>query len=251
MNKFIVGVIGGAAVGAVVSHFATKHVLEESINERVSKEYRALLQDMENTIDGHRAVLHDIEENAVSKDDVVVYDYEEGDTEEEATEETEEPDPSDETDYTKFAKVDDRVLVTDKPDLEEYAKQVEAEREYHYPADLVEEAARVFDERVESDTHNLTPIRPEEPYILEMSEYDTAYKNDKVSYTWWEGSQTLTDEDEDIIADIDGVIGMRNLEAFGTELADPGDPDVIYIRNDRLGLDINLVRDPRNYFTDI
>ena len=232
MNKFIVGVIGGAAIGAVVSHFVTKKALEESINERVSKEYRELLRD--------------IEENAVSKEDVVVYDYEEW-----ATEETEEPDPSDETDYTKFAKGDDRVLVTDKPDLEEYAKQVEAEREYHYPSDLVEEAARVFDERVESDTHNLTPIHPAEPYILDMSEYDTAYKNDKVSYTWWEGSQTLTDEDEDIIADIDGVIGMRSLEAFGTELADPGDPDVIYIRNDHMGLDINLVRDPRNYFTDI
>ena len=232
MNKFIIGVIGGAAVGAVVSHFATKHVLEEKINERVSKEYRELLRD--------------IEENAVSKEDVVVYDYEEW-----ATEETEESDSSDETDYTKFAKVDDRVLVTDKPDLEEYAKQVEAEREYHYPSDLVEEAARVFDERAESDTHNLTPIRPEEPYILDMSEYDTAYKNDKVSYTWWEGSQTLTDEDEDIIADIDGVIVMRSLAAFGTELADPGDPDVVYIRNDRMGLDINLVRDPRNYFTDI
>ena len=238
MNKFIVGVIGGAAVGAVVSHLVTKKALEESINERVSKEYRELLQDI--TI------------NSVAKEDVVVYDdVEEPVQEEEATEETEESDSSDETDYTKFAKVDDRVLVTDKPDLEEYAKQVESEREYHYPSDLVEEAARVFDERVESDTHNLTPIHPEKPYILDMSEYDTAYKNDKVSYTWWEGSQTLTDEDEEIIADIDGVIGMRNLEAFGTELADPGDPDVVYIRNDRMGLDIDLVRDPRNYFTDI
>lgn len=238
MNKFIVGVIGGAAVGAVVSHFVTKKVLEERINERVSKEYRELLQD--------------IEINSVAKEDVVVYDdVEEPVQEEEATEETEESDSSEETDYTKFAKVDDRVLVTDKPDLEEYAKQVEAEREYHYPSDLVEEAARVFDERAESDTHNLTPIHPEKPYILEMSEYDTAYKNDKVEYVWWEGSQTLTDEDEEIIADIDGVIGMRSLEAFGTELADPGDPDVVYIRNDRMGLDINLIRDPRNYFTDI
>lgn len=237
MNKFIVGVIGGAAVGAVASHFATKHALEEKINERVSKEYRELLQD--------------IEINSVAKEDVVVYaDVEEAIQEEEAMEETEESDSS-EKDYTKFAKVEDRVLVTDKPDLEEYAKQVEAEREYHYPSDLVEEAARVFDERAESDTHNLTPIRPDEPYILEMSEYDTAYKNDKVEYVWWEGSQTLTDEDEEIIADIDGVIGMRSLEAFGTELADPGDPDVVYIRNDRMGLDINLIRDPRNYFTDI
>lgn len=240
MNKFIVGVIGGAAVGAVVSHFATKHVLEERINERVSKEYRELLQD--------------IEINSVAKEDVIVYDdADEIVQEEEATEETEESDSSDKTDYTKFAKVDDRVLVSDKPELEDFAKQLEknAEPEYHYPSDLVEEAARVFDERAESDTHNLTPVHPAEPYILEMSEYDTAYKNDKVSYTWWEGSQTLTDEDEEIIADIDGVIGMRNLEAFGTELADPGDPDVVYIRNDHMGLDIDLVRDPRNYFTDI
>lgn len=238
MSKFIVGVIGGAAVGAVVSHFVTKRVLEEKINEQVSKEYREIIAELKDGL--------------VKAEDVVIHD-----------EETDSPEPSDDddeeeedaqTDYTQFQ--DKGVYVSDKPELEDFAKMMQikkalAREECEYPADLVEEAARVIAERAESDTHNLTPIREQGPYILEMSEFDTAYKNDKVSYTWWEGSQTLTDEDEEIIPDIDGVVGMRSLEAFGTELADPGDPDVVYIRNDRLGLDINLVRDPRNYFFDL
>ena len=237
MKKFIIGAIGGAAVGAVVSHFVTKRVLEEKINERVSQEYRELIAELKYGL--------------VKAEDVVIHEVE-TDRPEPSNDDEEEEDAQ--TDYTKFK--DKGVYVSDKPELEDFAKMMQIKKalardEGDYPADLVEEAARVMEERAESDTHNLTPVREKGPYILEMSEFDTAYKNDKVSFTWWEGSQTLTDEDEEIIPDIDGVVGMRSLEAFGTELADPGDPDVVYIRNDRLGLDINLVRDPRNYFSDL
>jgi hypothetical protein len=50
----------------------------------------------------------------------------------------------------------------------------------------------------------------------------------------------LLDDDNDPVDDIAGMIGWRSLSNFGGE---SGDPDVVFVRNDRLLSDFEVVRD--------
>lgn len=69
------------------------------------------------------------------------------------------------------------------------------------------------------------------PYIIGDNDYMTNPDEwEQVVYTWYEGGETLADEADVIITDIEATVGMANLMKFG----DPGvDPNTMFVANPR------------------
>lgn len=94
-----------------------------------------------------------------------------------------------------------------------------------------------FSEEVEART-------PDHPYIIAVTEYlanDSNYSQETL--TWYEGDGALIDDQDDEVNDPDGTIGLGNLR-FGHR----SDQDnVVYIRNDRLHLEFEVLRHEGKY----
>lgn len=83
----------------------------------------------------------------------------------------------------------------------------------------------------------------ENPYIIHQDEYalsETGYQ--RVTFTYYE-DDILVDEDEEPISDINDVVGLHNLRfGHGSE-----DEDVVFIRNDKRRLEIEIMRSREKY----
>lgn len=80
----------------------------------------------------------------------------------------------------------------------------------------------------------------ERPYVIDPSEYgDLDYK--QVSLNYYDDG-VLTYENDDVIDDIDSLVGKDSLSHFGEYEA-----DAVYVRNDRLKIDFEILADTRRY----
>jgi len=85
----------------------------------------------------------------------------------------------------------------------------------------------------------------DEPYIITVDEFGDAepgYGN--VTVTFFEGDGVLVDDQETPIRDFDDMIGEKNLEHFGQW---SGDRNVVYIRNERLATNFEVLRSKQSY----
>lgn len=97
------------------------------------------------------------------------------------------------------------------------------------------------DEFVHHASQSVSDNKP--PYVISREEY--AYGEDAVGYskitlTYYPRERVLLDDDNDPINDIAAMIGWRSLSNFGGE---SGDPSVVFVRNDRLLTDFEVVRE--------
>jgi hypothetical protein len=92
------------------------------------------------------------------------------------------------------------------------------------------------DEIPEAEKRNRTE---EAPYILEKEEY---LRNEsgfvQTTVTYFAGDKILIDSRDDIIEEIDKTVGEIHLERFGHG---SGDPRVLYVRNDILDLEFEIL----------
>lgn len=85
--------------------------------------------------------------------------------------------------------------------------------------------------------------RPDKPYIIHVDELpETDYTES--SLTYYIGDDILCDSDDSVIEDKDGVVGELNLDKFGLG---SGDADILYIRNDVLGIQVEVVKNDGHY----
>lgn len=81
---------------------------------------------------------------------------------------------------------------------------------------------------------------PGEPYIISHDEYMEAEPGyEQTVLTYYEGDQTLADDKDQPIELIDEVVGEGNVTRFGLA---SGDANTIFIRNERLTMDFEVVR---------
>lgn len=82
------------------------------------------------------------------------------------------------------------------------------------------------------------------PYIIHQDEFnnsDTGYA--KVTYTYYAEDEVLVDEDKTPLSHADLIVGQNNLRfGHGTD-----DADLVYIRNDKLELEMEISRLPQSY----
>lgn len=82
-------------------------------------------------------------------------------------------------------------------------------------------------------------------YTISDLDFNTgAPDHDKITITYYEGDDTLADEREEIIPDINYTVGEDTLSKFGYL---EHDPDVIYVRNNRISVDFEIIRDYGSY----
>lgn len=93
---------------------------------------------------------------------------------------------------------------------------------------------------------------PKFPYVVHQDEHREGPSGDKdyekVNLAYFEGDDVLADERDQIIEKKDEVVGVANLSKFGHG---SGDPNIVYIRNDQLEADIEVVRSTGKYAIEV
>lgn len=88
------------------------------------------------------------------------------------------------------------------------------------------------------------PDYEEAPYVIMPEEFGELDEYDQISLTYY-SDQVLTDENDELVEDVDRVVGFESLNHFG-EYED----DSVFVRNDRLKCDYEILVDHRKY-TDV
>lgn len=89
----------------------------------------------------------------------------------------------------------------------------------------------------------------EAPYILHHDEFmhaEVGYK--QLSLTYFEGDDVLVDDEDRPIEEVESTVGNDNLLKFGHGSKDN---NVLYIRNDRMELDFEVIRTKSKYTVDV
>lgn len=116
-----------------------------------------------------------------------------------------------------------------------------------------EQAVNVFVESradenfdIEAEMENRTP---DKPYVISEEEFGLNEEGfSQVSITYYEGDGTLADERDQEIPFPDPIVGEDNLIRFGDG---SGDPNVVYIRNERLSTDFEVLRSEGKYAHEV
>lgn len=83
----------------------------------------------------------------------------------------------------------------------------------------------------------------DEPYILTVEEFEDGKAGyDSIGLSYYEGDDTLVDEAEDMV-EVDETVGSENMEWFKASGV-----DAMYIRNDRVGCDYEVIRLDGNFY---
>jgi hypothetical protein len=89
---------------------------------------------------------------------------------------------------------------------------------------------------------------PDAPYVIHQDEFnntETGYT--QTTYTYYALDDVLVDTNERPVAHADVVVGQENLKfGHGTD-----DLDVVFVRNDKLELEMEICRVPRSYGEDV
>lgn len=117
-----------------------------------------------------------------------------------------------------------------KPDIMEYAAKI---KEAKYALDQFDENNKEEggDESMEFD----------KIYVISPDEFDELDDHEIRSFTYYEDG-ILVDEDGFIIENVEEWVGKGSLDTFG-EYED----DSVFVRNEELKMDIEILRDVRNY----
>lgn len=91
---------------------------------------------------------------------------------------------------------------------------------------------------------------PDRPYVIHLDERDEYEDYQPVSLTYFEGDDVVADGRDDVIGpeDRERLLGEKNLERFGHGSQDP---NVVYIRNDKLELVYEVVKSPNSYAEEV
>lgn len=130
-----------------------------------------------------------------------------------------------------------------------------------------EEDSIEYENEVEKVTTNIfvdgRPMNPDEydmeeerdnrkngvPYVVTLQEYEDAVDGfEQEVLTYFIGDDTLVDENEQVIDDVEGTVGKANLRKFGLG---SGDGKTVYIRNETRALDFEVIRSDSSYAEEV
>lgn len=117
-----------------------------------------------------------------------------------------------------------------KPDLVNYAAKLQEQGYTNYSAKS---------EKINKEEDNNSMV--EKPYIISPEEYGELDDYTQLSLTYYSDG-TLADDDDEIVEDIDDTVGADFAEHFGDY-----EDDSVFVRNDRLKCDYEILRDNRSY----
>jgi len=83
------------------------------------------------------------------------------------------------------------------------------------------------------------------PYVITPAEFGENEEYDTVTLKYY-ADKILTDENDEPVVDIDNTVGFDSLSTFGTY-----EEDAVYVRNNRLRCDFEILADEQRYVEDI
>jgi hypothetical protein len=89
---------------------------------------------------------------------------------------------------------------------------------------------------------------PEHPYVIHQREFNHESDHVQVTWTFYAGDGVLVDEHDNKVEDPEATVGRASLHRFG-EGAD--DPNVVFVRNDRLEMEFEICRLPTRYEVEV
>lgn len=139
-----------------------------------------------------------------------------------------------------------RVLYEERMRLYEEAEKVNDERDEKRVSKVKEEAKTFRYETAKKnydayfkETENAAPEEiPHDPYIISANEFATDRAHDKITITYYSNADILCEEDEVLENNAEELLGTEWKEHF-----DEGEVGVVYVRNEKLGADYEVLRD--------
>jgi hypothetical protein len=134
--------------------------------------------------------------------------------------------------------------VKQEPTMAEEPPQAEVKSIFETPQPAPEEVEPDWDYAAE-----VRQRRSDVPFIIHRDEWNNEEAGyDQTSLTYFEEDDTLADQQDKVIDDPDKVIGLGNMLKWGHG---SGDPNVLYIRNDELTLDMEVTRSMGSYASEV
>lgn len=116
----------------------------------------------------------------------------------------------------------------EKPSVVEYARKLSEEGYFDYS-------------EVSSSDQEKTVPNSTAPYVISPDEFREYDDYDVISLTYY-SDHILTDENDEIVEDVENTVGFESLTHFG-EYED----DSVFVRNERLKVDYEILLDQREY----
>ena len=123
-------------------------------------------------------------------------------------------------------KVTEDVTQNNNEDLKKYESLIQKEGYRDYFRSVEEKKGEEFVEK---------------PYVISPEEFGEFEEYEKISLTYY-ADEVLADENDEEVDDVDEIVGKESLNHFG-EYED----DSVFVRNDRLKCDYEILLDRRNY----
>lgn len=127
-------------------------------------------------------------------------------------------------------------------------KSVVEDRQEDYGQDVVEIPPMVVKAMTSYQTGMAVDVVP---YVISADAFLAGELDySQPSYTYYEGDKKLVDENDQLVleGDIASTVGAENLEKFGEE---SDDPNSVYVRNDMLRVDYEIVRSHGHYAVEV
>lgn len=136
----------------------------------------------------------------------------------------------DSDDVEEETKSEQKIDRNNKPDIVEYAKI------------LSETGYTNYAERQDKkEKKGVEPVEDERPYVISPDEFGEKDGYENVTLTYY-ADGVLTDYFDNVISNIDEVVGFDSLDHFG-EYED----DVVFVRNEKMETDYEILRDLRDF----
>lgn len=109
--------------------------------------------------------------------------------------------------------------------------------------DIVKYAEKLHKEGYTNYSTTAKPDTPDlgEPYVIPPEDFGEFDDYEKISLIYW-ADQVLTDDNNEVVEDLEGSVGINSLTTFG-EYED----DSVFVRNSRLRCDYEILLDQRNF----
>lgn len=143
----------------------------------------------------------------------------------------------DEENEEKGYSVPKSVEVCPKPELKEFVEHIQRAGYVDYSS-LAAEARKAKETPVEETEDEVAELKP---YVISPNEFDTRDGYDIQSLTYY-ADGVLTDVNDIPVENVDDIVGEDSLTRFG-EFED----DAVYVRNERLGVEYEILLDSRTY----
>ena len=92
----------------------------------------------------------------------------------------------------------------------------------------------------EEATH--VPVPEDKPYEITPQEFNEIEGYEVISLRYYVQDNTLADDNDELVDDIDSIVGEENLQKFGHY-----EDDCVYVRNDRMKCDYEILLDYGSY----